>query len=85
MSVIQDADVTVILKGGFYAAGQTANLDKPQVKAVYQFFEDWYEGEKAVVSNGLNALTTPWGIILANADKKRIAKAFLFTKFKRGG
>ena len=58
--------------------GTPINYDKPIINLAIQFLEDWYEGEKATVSAGLNAATAP--MVLTNSQKKKLGGAFLVLK-----
>lgn len=85
MAVITIGDAIQLLQDGFYETGDTVDLTKPQVKAVYQVLEDWFEGQRGPVATLIDGVTVPLGVTLSNAQKKTAVRAFLFRKFKREG
>ena len=59
------------------------DFGKPIANATFQAIEDWYEGERTVVSGLINTASSPKSF--TNAEKKLIAKHYLNWKFKQGG
>ena len=54
---------------------------KPTIDAALQAVEDWFEGERAVVSAAIDAATTPH--VFTNGQKKKMVRWFLQQKSKR--
>ncbi len=59
------------------------DFNKSIVNATIQALEDWYEGERSVVSGLMNTASSPKSF--TNAEKKLIAKQFLAWKNEQGG
>ena len=57
----------------------SVNYDKTQINAALQAIEDTFEASRAAFSSAINAATAP--LVLSNAQKKSLVKAYLLTKF----
>ena len=59
------------------------DFNKATANATLQAIEDWYEGQRTVVSGLINTASAPKSFTAA--EKKLIAKHFLKWKFDQGG
>jgi len=90
MATLTRLDKTEI-KNGYFRPGlgkehfkgpTNPSMDGPQLLAVLQALEDWFEGGRATVKARMD---TAAGKTLTNAQAKVIARSYLQWKIKRGG
>lgn len=58
---------------------------KAQIDAATQAIEDWWIANAVSLNTTINAATVPLGITFTIAQKTRIGKFWLLSKFQRGG
>jgi len=63
-------------------AAPIATANKPVFNLAIQAIEDWWVDNAASLSTAINTATSP--TVLTTAQKKKIGKAWLLSRFNRG-
>lgn len=60
---------------------ETANHVRGEIGAAFQAIEDWFEGERVVLSSEINTATIPF--VFTNPQKKKLVARYMEYKFRR--